>query len=69
MLKLKAFNPKVKLVIREYENVTATPFWSQIAAQAKADGRPFFTMAPMEAVSNTVFRQVISHAAAPDTFF
>lgn len=26
-------------------------------------------MAPMEAVSNTVFRQVIAHAAAPDTFF
>ena len=49
--------------------MTATPFWSQIAAQAKAEQRPFFTMAPMEAVSNTVFRQVIAHAAAPDTFF
>lgn len=49
--------------------MTETPFWTQIAAQAKAAHRPILTMAPMEAVSNTVFRQVISRAAAPDTFF
>lgn len=49
--------------------MTQSTFWSQIAAQAKAEQRPFFTMAPMEAVSNTVFRQVITAAAAPDTFF
>jgi len=49
--------------------VTATPFWSQLATRAKTEQRPFFTMAPMEAVSNTVFRQVITHATAPDTFF
>lgn len=49
--------------------MTASSFWSQIATQAKQEGRPFFTMAPMEAVSNTVFRQVIAQAAAPDTFF
>ncbi len=49
--------------------MTATAFWSQIATQARQAGRPFFTMAPMEAVSNTVFRQVITQAAAPDAFF
>lgn len=49
--------------------MTATSFWSQIATQAQTERRPFFTMAPMEAVSNTVFRQVIAKAGAPDTFF
>ncbi|KRN99280.1 tRNA dihydrouridine synthase [Companilactobacillus kimchiensis] len=49
--------------------MTESTFWSQIATQAKSENRPFFTMAPMEAVSNTVFRQVITHASAPDTFF
>ncbi|RRK09333.1 tRNA-dihydrouridine synthase family protein [Lactiplantibacillus garii] len=49
--------------------MTATAFWSQIATRARENGRPFFTMAPMEAVSNTVFRQVIAQAAAPDAFF
>ncbi|MFC6182590.1 tRNA dihydrouridine synthase [Lactiplantibacillus daowaiensis] len=44
-------------------------YWQQIAAKAQAEQRPFFTMAPMEAVSNTVFRQVITQAAAPDAFF
>lgn len=49
--------------------MTESTFWSDIAAKAKAKQRPFFTMAPMEAVSNTVFRQVIAKASAPDTFF
>jgi len=49
--------------------LTESTFWPQIAAQAKTEHRPFFTMAPMEAVSNTVFRQVIAKASAPDTFF
>lgn len=49
--------------------VTESTFWSQIAKKAKKQQRPFFTMAPMEAVSNTVFRQVIAKASAPDTFF
>lgn len=49
--------------------MTATTFWAQIATQAQAERRPFLTMAPMEAVSNTVFRQVIAKAAAPDAFF
>ncbi|CAM3067747.1 tRNA dihydrouridine synthase [Lactiplantibacillus plajomi] len=49
--------------------MTETPFWTQLADQARQAHRPIFTMAPMEAVSNTVFRQVITQAAAPDAFF
>lgn len=49
--------------------MTESTFWPKISAQAKAEHRPFFTMAPMEAVSNTVFRQVITQACPPDTFF
>ncbi|MFD1417842.1 tRNA dihydrouridine synthase [Companilactobacillus keshanensis] len=49
--------------------MTESTFWSKISTQAKSEHRPFFTMAPMEAVSNTVFRQVITQACAPDTFF
>ena len=49
--------------------MTESTFWPEIAAKAQQQHRPFFTMAPMEAVSNTVFRQVITKACAPDTFF
>ncbi|TGD24474.1 tRNA-dihydrouridine synthase family protein [Companilactobacillus suantsaicola] len=49
--------------------MTESNFWSDIAQTAKAQNRPFFTMAPMEAVSNTVFRQVVAKAYAPDAFF
>ena len=31
--------------------------------------RPFFVLAPMEAVTDVVFRHVISHAAAPDLYY
>lgn len=31
--------------------------------------KPFFALAPMEAVTDVVFRHVISHAASPDIFF
>jgi tRNA-dihydrouridine synthase len=31
--------------------------------------RPFFILAPMEAVTDVVFRHVIAHAARPDIFF
>lgn len=31
--------------------------------------KPFFILAPMEAVTDTVFRQVVSRAAAPDIYF
>ena len=31
--------------------------------------RPFFILAPMEAVTDVVFRHVVKHAATPDLFF
>lgn len=31
--------------------------------------RPFFVLAPMEAVTDVVFRHVVAHAAAPDVWF
>jgi tRNA-dihydrouridine synthase len=31
--------------------------------------RPFFVLAPMEAVTDVVFRHVVKQAAAPDLFF
>lgn len=31
--------------------------------------RPFFILAPMEAVTDVVFRHVVAHAARPDIFF
>ena len=37
-------------------------FWSELP-------RPFFILAPMEAVTDVVFRHVVAHAARPDVFF
>lgn len=37
-------------------------FWNQLP-------KPFFVLAPMEAVTDVVFRHVISKAARPDVFF
>jgi tRNA-dihydrouridine synthase len=37
-------------------------FWQELP-------RPFFILAPMEAVTDVVFRHVIAHAARPDIFF
>ncbi|MGB4796369.1 MAG: tRNA-dihydrouridine synthase, partial [Candidatus Saccharimonadales bacterium] len=31
--------------------------------------KPFFVLAPMDDVTDTVFRQVVSDCAAPDLFF
>lgn len=39
-----------------------TTFWHELP-------RPFFILAPMEAVTDVVFRHVIAHAARPDIFF
>ena len=39
-----------------------TNFWNDLP-------RPFFILAPMEAVTDVVFRHVIAHAARPDIFF
>lgn len=37
-------------------------FWAELP-------QPFFILAPMEAVTDVVFRHVIAHAAAPDLYF
>lgn len=37
-------------------------FWNNLP-------KPFFILAPMEAVTDVVFRHVIAHAARPDVFF
>ncbi len=43
-------------------NSCANNFWSNLE-------QPFFILAPMEAVTDVVFRQVIKKAGAPDVFF
>lgn len=37
-------------------------FWQELS-------KPFFILAPMEAVTDVVFRHVVAHAARPDIFF
>ncbi|QOD86089.1 tRNA-dihydrouridine synthase [Weissella viridescens] len=51
-------------------------FWQNVVDVAQqhpqVDGLeklPFFTLAPMEAVTDTVFRRVVAKAAAPDAFY
>lgn len=47
-------------------------FWDNVVCSVtNEDGtkRPFLSLAPMEAVTDTVFRQVVAKAAAPDVFF
>ncbi|MGC5431709.1 tRNA dihydrouridine synthase [Enterococcus faecium] len=39
-----------------------TNFWKELP-------KPFFVLAPMEDVTDVVFRHVVKHAAAPDVFF
>lgn len=39
-----------------------TTFWHDLP-------RPFFVLAPMEAVTDVVFRHVVRHAATPDVYF
>lgn len=51
------------------EIVTQSPYWNRIAEKAKKEDRPFFSLAPMEAVTGSVFRRVVMKAAAPDIFY
>ena len=39
-----------------------TSFWNDLP-------QPFFVLAPMEAVTDVVFRHVVERAGAPDVFF
>lgn len=49
--------------------MTQSPYWNRIAEKAKSENRPFFSLAPMEAVTSSVFRRVVAKAAAPDVFY
>ncbi len=45
--------------------MTQSAYWQRIAEQAQREDRPFFSLAPMEAVTGSVFRRVVMRAAAP----
>ncbi|WP_334328552.1 tRNA dihydrouridine synthase [Companilactobacillus sp. HBUAS59699] len=49
--------------------MTQSPYWNRIAEKAKKEDRPFFSLAPMEAVTGSVFRRVVEKAAAPDVLY
>ncbi len=44
-------------------------FWNTLKNRRKDGGEVFFAMAPMEDVTDTVFRQIISGCGAPNVFF
>ena len=51
-------------------------YWQNIIDQAQKhpvvdelDQIPFFSLAPMEAVTDTVFRRVVEQAGAPDVYY
>ncbi len=50
-------------------------YWQSIVDKAQVnkiiglETTPFFTLAPMEAVTDTVFRRIVAHAASPDVFY
>ncbi|KMK53234.1 putative tRNA-dihydrouridine synthase [Fructobacillus sp. EFB-N1] len=47
-------------------------FWQKIVDEAKDENgnkRPFFSMAPMEAVTDTIFRRVVAKAGGPDVYY
>jgi len=57
------------LILIGDERVTQSTYWNRIADKAKKEHRPFFSLAPMEAVTGSVFRRVVAKAAAPDVFY
>ncbi len=49
-------------------------FWSKVVEKAQlgsdsAEKVPFFSLAPMEAVTDTIFRRVVAQAGGPDVYF
>lgn len=49
--------------------MTQSTYWQRVAEKAHQDQQPFFSLAPMEAVTGSVFRRVVMRAAAPDLFY
>jgi tRNA-dihydrouridine synthase len=49
-------------MMRGFELIMKENFWRELP-------RPFFILAPMEEVTDVVFRHVVSEAARPDVFF
>ncbi|MDF7626594.1 tRNA-dihydrouridine synthase [Lactobacillaceae bacterium L1_55_11] len=49
--------------------IQANTYWQTIANRARMQGRPFFSMAPMEAVTDTIFRRVVAQAGQPDVYY
>jgi len=43
--------------------------WQKLKQNSLEKGKPFTVLAPMEDVTDTVFRQIIVNAGAPDLFF
>lgn len=53
-------------------STTTLPFWDEVVANAQMghdQKQPFFSMAPMEAVTDTIFRRVVAKAGAPDVYY
>ena len=53
-----------------------SPYWQKVVDDAQKhpavpglETIPFFTMAPMEAVTDSVFRRVVAKAGGPDVYF
>jgi len=49
--------------------MTKSAYWQKMTEAAQQEHRPFFSLAPMEAVTGSVFRRVVMQAAAPDVFY
>lgn len=52
----------IKIVRKEDRKMDGTNFWHELP-------KPFFVLAPMEDVTDVVFRHVIAEAGRPDVFF
>ncbi|MCO6183964.1 tRNA-dihydrouridine synthase [Leuconostoc fallax] len=55
-------------------NQSQSSYWQQIVQNAQkghdqAQKIPFFSLAPMEAVTDTIFRRVVEKAASPDVYY
>ena len=44
-------------------------FWNNLAQKSKEKGKAFTVLAPMEDVTDTVFRQIVTSQGKPDVFF